>query len=59
VWQVVQAPTGKIQLIVSYSPWFGWSGRPVAVPIEAVDIRQAAGRARYVVAGVRKGSDLV
>jgi PRC-barrel domain len=36
--QVVRTTTGKIQLIVSYSPWFGWWGRPVAVPIEAVGI---------------------
>ena len=28
----------KIDLIVSYSPWFGWFGRPVAVPIEFVGI---------------------
>ena len=36
--EVVRAPSGKIQLIVSYSPWFGWWGRLVAVPIEAVGI---------------------
>jgi hypothetical protein len=36
--QVVRTPAGKIQLIVAYSPWFGWWGRPVAVPIEAVGI---------------------
>ena len=36
--EVVRTPAGKIQLIVSYSPWFGWWGRPVAVPIEAVGI---------------------
>lgn len=36
--QVVRTPDGKIQLIVSYSRWFGWFGRPVAVPIEAVAI---------------------
>ena len=29
---------GKIELIVSYSRWFGWFGRPVAVPIEVVGI---------------------
>src|SRR4029077_20700857 len=29
---------GKVQLIVSYSRWFGWFGRPVAVPIEVVGI---------------------
>ncbi len=36
--QVVRTPEGKIVLIVSYSRWFGWFGRPVAVPIEAVGI---------------------
>ena len=38
---VVRTATGKIDLIVSYSPWFGWFGwfgRPVAVPIEFVGI---------------------
>jgi PRC-barrel domain len=38
VQQVVRSPEGKIKLIVSYSRWFGWFGRPVAVPIEAVAI---------------------
>lgn len=36
--QVVRTPAGTIVLIVSYSRWFGWFGRPVAVPIEAVGI---------------------
>ncbi len=36
--QVVRSPEGKIKLIVSYSRWFGWWGRPVAVPIEVVAI---------------------
>jgi len=36
--QVVRTPEGKIELIVSYSKLFGWFGRPVAVPIEAVTI---------------------
>jgi len=36
--QVVRTADGKIQLIVSYSRWFGWFGRPVAVPIEVVGI---------------------
>jgi PRC-barrel domain len=35
---VVRTPSGRIRLIVSYSKWFGWFGRPVAVPIEAVAI---------------------
>jgi PRC-barrel domain len=38
VQQVVRDPQGKINLIVSYSKWFGWFGRPVAVPIEVVAI---------------------
>ena len=41
VQQVVRRPAGKIDLIVSYNPWFGWFGwfgRPVAVPIEFVGI---------------------
>jgi hypothetical protein len=44
VQQVVRTPQGKVQLIVSYSRWFGWFGRPVSVPIEAVGIlgRQVA-----------------
>jgi hypothetical protein len=36
--QVVRTADGKIQLIVSYGRWFGWFGRPVAVPIEVVGI---------------------
>jgi hypothetical protein len=36
--QVVRTAAGNIQLIVSYSRWFGWFGRPVAVPIEVVGI---------------------
>jgi hypothetical protein len=36
--QVVRTPQGKIELIVSYSRWFGWFGHPVAVPLEAVGI---------------------
>ena len=38
VQKVVRTPAGKIKLIVSYSKWFGWFGRPVAVPIEVVAI---------------------
>jgi len=38
VQKVVRSPDGKIKLIVSYSKWFGWFGRPVAVPIEVVAI---------------------
>jgi hypothetical protein len=42
--QVVWTPQDKIQLIVSCSRWFGWFGRPVTVPIEAVGLlgRQVA-----------------
>ena len=36
--RVVRTPGGKIKLIVGYSKWFGWFGRPVAVPIEVVAI---------------------
>jgi PRC-barrel domain len=36
--QVVRTPQGNIELIVSYSRFWGWFGRPVAVPIEVVGI---------------------
>lgn len=36
--KVVRGPTGKTELIVAYSRWWGWFGRPVAVPIEVVGI---------------------
>jgi hypothetical protein len=36
--QVVRTPEGEIELIVSYSRWWGWFGRPIAVPIEVVGI---------------------
>jgi hypothetical protein len=36
--QVVRNPTGEIQFIVDYSQWWGWFGRPVAVPLEALGI---------------------
>jgi PRC-barrel domain len=38
VQRVVHTPEGEIKLIVGYSRWFGWFGRPVAVPIEVVAI---------------------
>ncbi|MEP7031749.1 MAG: PRC-barrel domain-containing protein, partial [Pseudolabrys sp.] len=38
VQKVVRTPEGKIKLIVNYSKFFGWFGRPVAVPIEVVAI---------------------
>jgi hypothetical protein len=36
--QVVRTPQGNIELIVSYSRFWGWFGRPVAVPLEVVGI---------------------
>ena len=38
VQQVVRTPDGKIKFIVSYSRWWGWFGRPVAVPLEVLGI---------------------
>ena len=38
VLRVVRTPEGRVELIVDYSKWFGWFGRPVAVPIEVVAI---------------------
>ncbi|HTC03629.1 MAG TPA: PRC-barrel domain-containing protein [Xanthobacteraceae bacterium] len=61
--QVVRTAAGKIQLIVSYSRWFGWFGRPVAVPIEAVGIegRQLASldmpRSEYAAAPTWQGQN--
>jgi hypothetical protein len=61
--QVVRTATGKIELIVSYSRWFGWFGRPVAVPIEVVGIegRQLASldmpRSDYAAAPTWQGHD--
>ena len=61
--QVVRTGAGKIELIVSYSRWFGWFGRPVAVPIEAVGIegRQVASldmaRGEYAKAPTWQGQD--
>jgi hypothetical protein len=37
--QVVRTADGNVQLIVSYSRWWGWFGRPVAVPLEVVGIQ--------------------
>jgi hypothetical protein len=36
--QVVQTSAGEIEFIVGYSRWWGWFGRPVAVPLEALGI---------------------
>jgi hypothetical protein len=38
VQQVVQTSARKIEFIVGYSRWWGWFGRPVAVPLEALGI---------------------
>jgi hypothetical protein len=63
VTQVVRTAAGNIRLIVSYSRWFGWFGRPVAVPIEVVGIegRQLASldmpRSEYAAAPTWQGQD--
>ena len=36
--QVVRTRAGEIEFIVDYSWWWGWFGRPVAVPLEALGI---------------------
>jgi hypothetical protein len=36
--QVVRTPLGKIEFIVGYSRWWGWFGRPVAVPLESLGL---------------------
>jgi hypothetical protein len=60
---VVRTAAGNIKLIVSYSRWFGWFGRPVAVPIEVVGIegRQLASldmpRSDYAAAPTWRGQD--
>jgi hypothetical protein len=36
--KVVRTATGEIEFIVDYSQWWGWFGRPVAVPLEAIGI---------------------
>jgi len=38
VQQVVRTPAGEIKFIVSYSRWWGWFGRPVAVPLDVLGI---------------------
>jgi hypothetical protein len=38
VQQIVRTPQNKVEFIVSYSPWWGWFGRPVAVPLEVLGI---------------------
>src|SRR5215469_2523310 len=36
--KVVRTQAGEIEFIVGYSQWWGWFGRPVAVPLEALGI---------------------
>ncbi|HEY2527602.1 MAG TPA: PRC-barrel domain-containing protein [Xanthobacteraceae bacterium] len=36
--QVVRTPAGSIEFIVGYSRWWGWFGRPVAVPLEVLGL---------------------
>jgi hypothetical protein len=36
--QIVHTAAGQIEFIVSYSRWWGWWGRPVAVPLEKLGI---------------------
>jgi len=36
--QIVRTSVGKIEFIVDYSWFWGWFGRPVAVPLEALGI---------------------
>ena len=36
--KVVRTTAGDIEFIVGYSQWWGWFGRPVAVPLEALGI---------------------
>jgi hypothetical protein len=36
--KVVRTPAGEIEFIVDYSQWWGWFGRLVAVPLEALGI---------------------
>src|SRR5215813_1376091 len=38
VQQIVQTTAGEIEFIIGYSRWWGWFGRPVAVPLEALGI---------------------
>ena len=34
--KVLRTPAGEIEFIIDYSQWWGWFGRPVAVPLEAL-----------------------
>ena len=34
--KVIRTPAGETEFIVGYSQWWGWFGRPIAVPLEAL-----------------------
>jgi hypothetical protein len=36
--EVVRTAAGQIEFIINYSRWWGWFGRPVAVPLETLGI---------------------
>jgi hypothetical protein len=36
--EVVRTAAGQIEFIINYSRWWGWFGRPVAVPLEKLGI---------------------
>ena len=36
--KLISTPAAEIEFIVNYSQWWGWFGRPVAVPLEALGI---------------------
>ena len=36
--EVVRTAAGQIEFIINYSRWWGWFGRPVAVPLEKIGI---------------------
>jgi hypothetical protein len=36
--QVVRTPLGEREFIIEYSRWWGWFGRPVAVPLEVLGL---------------------
>jgi hypothetical protein len=38
VQEIVRTAAGQIEFIINYSRWWGWFGRPVAVPLEMLGI---------------------
>jgi PRC-barrel domain len=36
--EIVRTAAGQIEFIINYSRWWGWFGRPVAVPLEKLGI---------------------